>query len=215
MVSAQRQPRTWAWPPKAAARPEWRAATGSLTLDTSTVIHQIYDLLSLQVERSGSDQHLCTWVKLHVCSFHFLNTEILTGGFRMTPNHVVKLHTDINIYSLILFSFIYSSPSSLLFFASLQLNWRFEFNFFAWWNIMRLFLGSLYLMCAYFPEISYIISTLKIPLLVWLNVSLPTHYSTLLLQGEPPTASPFFNNSLSAYCVPINRNMTRNSALNT
>lgn len=120
-----------------------------------------------------------------------------------------------NIYSLISFSFIYSSPSSLLFFASLQLNWRFEFNFFAWWNIMRLFLGSLYLMCAYFPGISYIISTLKIPLLVWLNVSLPTHYSTLLLQGEPPTASPFFNNSLSAYCVPINRNMTRNSALNT
>lgn len=153
--------------------------------------------------------------KLHVCSFHFHNTEILAGGFRMTPNHVVKLHTDINIYSLISFSFIYSSPSSLLFFASLQLNWRFEFNFFAWWNIMRLFLGSLYLMCAYFPGISYIISTLKIPLLVWLNVSLPTHYSTLLLQGEPPTASPFFNNSLSAYCVPINRNMTRNSALNT
>lgn len=30
VVPAQRQPRTWAWPPKAAAGPERRAATGSL-----------------------------------------------------------------------------------------------------------------------------------------------------------------------------------------
>lgn len=154
----------------------------------------------------------CCWTWAEGCYrfAHFHHTEGLAGGFRMTPN---QLHTDRNMS-------LYSFPLSIVFhlsyfFASLLWNWRFELNFFVWWNIMRLFLGSLYLMCAYFPGIGYIISTLKIPLLVWPNVSLQMHYSTLLLQGEPPTASPFLSNSLSAYCMPINRNMTRNSALNT
>lgn len=35
--------------------------------------------------RSGSDQHLCSGVKLHLCSFHFHNTASLAGHFRMTP----------------------------------------------------------------------------------------------------------------------------------
>lgn len=64
LVSAQRQPRPRAWPPKAAARPERRAATGSLI--TSVVIPQICDIITAGYRGQGQISTSALGGKLHV-----------------------------------------------------------------------------------------------------------------------------------------------------